>query len=126
MTHLYAYVPFSRSFADDQVVLHANLGWLRDRVLEDNRTTWGLAAGVSLSDRLTVFGEVFGDDRTDPFVQTGLIRGFMDDFIHLDLSVGRQLGSAPDTSFVAIGLNVYFPPFRNVGRSSVSHFTRGP
>jgi hypothetical protein len=40
----------------------------------------------------------------------------MDDLIHLDLAVGRQLGSAPDTGFVAVGLNIYFPPFRNAGR----------
>jgi hypothetical protein len=97
-------------------VLHANLGWSQDRQLDVDRTTWGLGIALSLTDRWSIFGEVYGDDVSDPYAQTGLTRAMMDDLIHLDLSVGRQLGSAPDNGFVAVGLNVYFPPFRNAGR----------
>jgi hypothetical protein len=125
LTNLYAYVPVSVSAFHDQVVLHANLGWSQDRHLDVDRTTWGLGIALSLTDHWSIFGEVYGDDVSDPYAQTGLTRAMMDDLIHLDLSVGRQFGSAPDTGFVAVGLNVYSPrsatrsadPFRFPGKS---------
>lgn len=37
----YAYVPLSILLSTGATVVHANLGWLRDRALDANRTTWG-------------------------------------------------------------------------------------
>ena len=39
----------SFSFADDRVVLHANLGGVRDRVAKLSRGTWGMGAEVLLA-----------------------------------------------------------------------------
>jgi hypothetical protein len=112
LTQLYAYIPASVAFAGDRSLIHANLGWHRDRVLNINSTTWGLAGVFAATTNSSVFGELYGDDRVHPFVQTGLTRAFAEGLVHLDLTVGRQLGGTTDSTFASLGLNLYFPPYR--------------
>ena len=56
----YAYLPFSASFADDRLVVHANLGWLRDKASHRSQLTWGLGSEVLLSRQWTLVAESFG------------------------------------------------------------------
>jgi hypothetical protein len=108
---LYAYFPLSVSVGDDALIAHLNLGWDWDRRNNVHRTTWGLAAVTDPSDRWSIFVELYGDDRTDPYAHTGTSYELIANRVQLDVTFGRQLGAAPDTAFYSLGLNLYFPPF---------------
>lgn len=109
LSTLYAYVPLSLSLADDRLNVHLNAGWLRDQVLDTDRTTWGLGAVLTATEQWSLFAEFYGDDVADPSVQAGITRTLFDGLLHLDLSAGRQLGALPGTTFFSLGLNVYLP-----------------
>jgi hypothetical protein len=53
----------------DGVLLHANLGWAHSRSAGQNTTTWSL--GVERGDDLVLAADVFGDDRSRPWVSAG-------------------------------------------------------
>lgn len=53
----------------DGVLLHANLGWLHQRSSGQNSTTWAL--GVERGDELVLAADVYGDDRSSPWVSAG-------------------------------------------------------
>lgn len=89
----YAYIPVSASFHDDQVVVHANLGWLKDRASDSDSTTWGLGGEFRATDRIIAIAEVYGDDRTSPFTQAGLRYAVFPDLFQIDASVGQQVDS---------------------------------
>jgi hypothetical protein len=51
---------------------HANLGWLRRESTRTSSTTWNLAAELALGAGVDVMGEVYGDDRTKPWIGLGV------------------------------------------------------
>ena len=107
----YAYVPLSLMSSTGRAVVHFNLGWLRDHVLRASRTTWGLGAEYACTERVSVFGEVFGDDATDPKLRAGFSFGLIPDRIQLDTTYGHSTAAAHDSDFYSIGINIYMPPF---------------
>lgn len=40
----YGYIPVSRSFKQDAIIIHMNMGWLRDIATRDNKLTWGMGS----------------------------------------------------------------------------------
>lgn len=54
---------------DGGVLLHANLGWLHSRSAGASTTTWSL--GVERVDDFSWAADVFGDDRSRPWVSAG-------------------------------------------------------
>lgn len=50
----------------------ANLGWLHSKTARASSTTWNLAAEYALAFGLDVMAEVYGDDRTKPWLGTGV------------------------------------------------------
>lgn len=53
----------------DGVLLHANLGWAHSRSAGQSTTTWSL--GVEKGDGIVLAADVFGDDRSRPWVSAG-------------------------------------------------------
>lgn len=53
----------------DGYLLHANLGWVHSRAAGQSSTTWSL--GVERGDDFTWAADVFGDDRSRPWVSAG-------------------------------------------------------
>jgi hypothetical protein len=51
-------------------LLHANLGWSHSRSGKQNSTVWFL--GVESTDELAVAADVYGDDRSKPWVSAGV------------------------------------------------------
>jgi hypothetical protein len=107
----YAYVPVSLSLRNDAIVAHCNLGWNWERDNNAHGITWGLAAVTDPTARWSIFAELYGDDRTDPYVHTGTSYELIANRVQLDITFGRQLAGAPDTAFYSLGLNLYFPTF---------------
>jgi len=108
---LYAYVPVSLSLRNDAIVAHFNLGWNWERANNAHGITWGLAAVTDPTARWSIFAELYGDDRTDPYAHTGTSYELIANCVQLDVTFGRQLSGAPDTTFYSLGLNMYLPPF---------------
>lgn len=106
----YAYVPFSVSFADDAVVVHANLGWLRDRDSQRDALTWGIGGEFRLNERLIGIAEAFGDNHDQPFWQTGLRYAILPDLLQVDATVGQRFGGTSEERWISFG--VRFTPER--------------
>lgn len=68
---------------------HANLGWLRSESADTNSTTWNLAIEKALGNGLEVMGELYGDDRSKPWVGAGL-RWAASNQLSLNASVAVQ------------------------------------
>lgn len=101
----YAYLPLSWSLRDDRVVLHANLGWLRDKASGRDSQTWGVGAEFQLgSPRLALVAETFGDDRNRPWWQTGVRWFWVPNLLQLDATVGQQAGGDTASRWLSLGL----------------------
>lgn len=106
----YATVPASFSFQDDRVVLHTNLGWLREQA---NRTqlTWGMGTEIALDQNSWLIAETFGQDQGKPNYQLGLRRWLLPGRVQVDATYGKRLGGNTDERWFSIGLRVLSAPF---------------
>ncbi len=106
----YAYVPTSFSFRNDAVVVHTNVGWLREGEARRNRLTWGLGTEAQLAERTWLIAETFGQNQGKPFHQLGLRHWLVPDRIQLDATYGNRNGGGGERWF-SIGLRLLSVPF---------------
>ncbi len=102
----YAYVPLSASFAHDRLVVHANLGWLRDKATQRSQLTWGLGSEINLSPHWTLVAESFGTDAGTSYWQAGARWHLVPGLWQVDSTIGRQTGGASDTQWLSFGLRL--------------------
>lgn len=102
----YVTLPLSVSFDDDNVVLHANVGWLRERASGRRHLTWGTGGEFRLTERLSGIAEAFGDDRNKPYGQIGGRVQIVPDLIQVDATVGRQFAGPADSRWISLGLRL--------------------
>ncbi|MCL2345760.1 MAG: hypothetical protein FWC58_07910 [Desulfobulbus sp.] len=107
----YAYVPASFSFNDDAVVVHGNLGWLRDGTIRRDRLTWGLGSETRLAENTWLIAETFGQNQGKPFHQLGLRHWLAPDRIQIDATYGNRNGSGSGERWFSIGLRLLSLPF---------------
>lgn len=100
----YAYFPFSASFADDQLVMHANAGWLKERVTERNLMTWGVGTEWNASERVTWLVEAFGDSNPHTYWQAGGRFSLIPHLFQVDATLGQASGGASDNRWISFGL----------------------
>ncbi len=86
----YAYIPASISLADDYIVLHGNLGWLRDHATHLDNATWGVGGELQLQPHLIAIAETFGDHRNQPYWQVGTRYAVRPGVVQVDATFGRQ------------------------------------
>jgi len=113
---VYAYVPLSRSFADDRIVLHQNTGWLWQRGAGRGRhaVTWAGRGEVVLRRHLLVVGELYGAEGgagVPAEFQTGVRAFARPGRVQLDLSYGGLIRTGRDGAGWTIGLTLITPPF---------------
>jgi len=97
----------SFSFAEDRVVIHANVGAFRDRELDLTRGTWGLGAEILLlAPRLYGILEAYGQRLEKPTLHGGLRIWVMPNRVQVDATVGQQHASPLDRRFGTVGLRV--------------------
>jgi len=78
-------------------VVHLNLGTTRNREEARNLTLWGIAAEKPVTERLTLVGEVYGENTRDPFYRAGGRFTVIPEMLDVDLTyVGRSGGSKED------------------------------
>jgi hypothetical protein len=107
----YAYVPTSFSFRNDAVVVHTNLGWLREGETRRDRLTWGLGTEAQLTERTWLIAETFGQNQGKPFHQLGLRYWLVPDRVQLDTTYGNRNGGGNGERWFSIGLRLLSVPF---------------
>ena len=107
----YAYVPASFSFRDDAVVVHTNLGWMREGETGRDRLTWGLGTEAKLAERTWLIAETFGQNQLKSFYQLGLRHWLVPDHVQLDATCGDRNGSGTPGRWLSIGLRLLSVPF---------------
>lgn len=96
----------SFSFASDRVVLHTNLGGIRDNVARVSRGTWGAGAEVLLlAPRLYGILESYGQRGEKPTLHAGLRFWIVPNSLQVDTTVGRQR-AVEDRRFATVGLRI--------------------
>lgn len=97
----------SVSLDDDRVVLHGNLGMLRNRALDRSIGTWGAGAEVLLlAPRLYGIAEAYGQRFEKPTLHVGLRYWIAPNRLQIDATAGRQHASPADRSFNTVGLRL--------------------
>ena len=102
----FAYLPVSKAMLDDRLVLHLNVGWLRDHLSRDNSMTWGLGGEFQATPRLLLIVESFGNDRVRPYWQTGARFAIVPNRVQVDATVGRQFTGPVNTHWMSFGLRI--------------------
>lgn len=98
----------SFSFADDRVVLHANIGGVRDRPAQRSRAAWGMGGEIMLhAPRVIGIVETYGQSGEKPTFHTGLRVWAMPNRWQIDATVGRQ-DASPARRFTSIGMRFLF------------------
>lgn len=94
--------------ATEWLLLHGNLGWMRNRVDRESALTWGARAEAAIMpDRLAVHGEVFGTSKSGAGFQLGLRPTILDGAMDLELIFSRNPGDER-ASWATLGLATRF------------------
>lgn len=99
----YVYVPVSYAYANN-VVMHFNLGILKDRGARSLKTTYGLGLELPLQGNWLGISEVYGDDSQSPFYQIGVRYSVVPDRLQIDATTGQQLQGNRDSQWFSLGL----------------------
>lgn len=98
---------FTQAICNTPLTLHANAGWARDREARRDLTLWGVALEAAVNDRLTLLGEVYGQNAQKPFVRIGGRWTAIKDRLDIDLSWVERRGGPSEERFVSIGVTWY-------------------
>jgi hypothetical protein len=109
VANYYAYVPFTRSFGDDKAFLHVNLGAQRSGADPVTSLTYGAGAEISITPRLFVIAEVFGDNHTRQSYQGGVRIWLVPDHVQIDTTVGARAGDIGASRWFTVGLRLISP-----------------
>ena len=99
-----AYIPLSVSLNDDKVILHANLGWLKDKASGQNNLSWGVGGEFKVHARLLGIAETFGDNRSMSYGQVGVRYSVRPDLFQVDATIGQQLSGPGKNHWVSFGI----------------------
>jgi hypothetical protein len=102
----YAYVPVSFSFDSDRLIVHTNVGWLRDRASGNNNMTWGVGGEFQASPRLLLIAETFGDHRNQPYWQIGGRVSIIPNLVQIDTTVGQQFTGPVSSRWLSFGIRL--------------------
>ncbi len=90
---------------DAPLLVHANVGWSRDREASREATLWGLAAESPVAgSSVSLLGEVFGDTARQKFWRIGTRWAAIPNRLEFDLSYLARLNGTPAERFISIGV----------------------
>jgi hypothetical protein len=98
----YALVP--ASFAAGDALIHANLGWSRDRAERRDRSIWGTAIEVPGGARVTWLAEAFGEGSQKPFLRAGARIGVVKDVFEIDVTIVSRPGGTREERYISLGV----------------------
>jgi hypothetical protein len=98
----------SRSWDDDVVVVHANAGFVDDRIAAIMRYTWGLGGEIAAGTRLWAILETYSQEGEKPSSQIGLRYWVVQSRLQVDTTLGRQHINPQNRNWVSIGVRILF------------------
>jgi hypothetical protein len=111
LSSAYFYVPASKSFLKDQIVVHLNLGAQNNRDTGTIPLTWGLGTEVNITPRFALIAETYGDNHTQHFYQAGVRTWVIPNRWQIDTTFGAQSGNIGASRWWTIGIRLITPPF---------------
>lgn len=109
---VYAYLPASFSFQEDRLLIHANLGWQREKASGQQHGTWGLGTEVQMTPDSWLIAETFAQNEGKPYIQLGLRHWIVPNQIQLDATWGDRINSGGNNErWVSLGLRLLSLPF---------------
>ncbi len=100
----YVLVPASMKIGEGDNLVHANIGWLRDRSGQRNLTLWGVAFEAPMGESLTLLGETYGENSRNPFLRIGGRINAVKDQLDFDLTYVVRQGGTRAERFISLGL----------------------
>ena len=100
----YAYIPLSVSLNDDKVILHANIGWLKDKASGQSSLSWGLGSEFKVHTRLLGIAETYGDNHGMSYGQVGVRYSIVPDLFQVDATFGQQLSGLGNNRWISFGI----------------------
>ena len=100
----YVYLPYSASFADDELVMHINVGWLKERSTEKNLATWGVGTEWNVNERVTWLIEAFGESNPNTYWQAGGRFSLIPQLLQVDTTLGRAASGNSDNRWISFGV----------------------
>ncbi|WP_029146966.1 hypothetical protein [Methylophilus sp. 5] len=100
----YFYIPVSFSLRDDDVIVHVNVGMLRDRQEDRNKVSMGVGSEFKLGGNFKGIAEVFGDHTQSPFYQFGVRYSLVPEVFQIDGTLGQQVNGDSQTQWLSIGV----------------------
>lgn len=100
----YFYVPVSFSMRDDDVVVHLNVGMLRDKDESRTKASMGLGTEFKLGGAFKGIAEVFGDNTQNPFYQLGVRYSLVPEVFQIDGTIGQQVNGDRQTQWLSVGI----------------------
>lgn len=111
LANYYVYVPLSKSFADDRVVLLTNVGAVDNRDERRRGLLWGVGGEFYLTPRFMLLSEVYGATGFDRFSQLGVRYWIVPDHVQVDTTYGFQWNGPDRTEWLTVGLRLISKPF---------------
>jgi hypothetical protein len=108
---LYANFPASFSFKDDQIIVHGNLGWNHDSEERRSHLDWGIATEAKATKSLSLFAEVFGQERRHPFFHFGFWYWIVPEQVQVNAAYGNRFGTPSGGYWFSVGLSLFSVPF---------------
>jgi hypothetical protein len=105
----YVYLPISFQSGDGNLTTNINLGWTKNS--GQNQTTWGIGSQYAWNKYISSFGEIFGNDRSDPTVHLGISIFVIPNYLQLDATYGRNMANSTDKNFYTLGFDLFLPAF---------------
>ncbi len=90
----------------DKVTGHLNLGWTANRPAKESATTWNAALEYAVTDAVDVGAEVFGAERSDAFMGTG-VRWNVSKTLSLNVGYALQSGGSRNR-LASLGIKLTF------------------
>ena len=98
----YVLVPASVALGD--VLIHANLGWSRDRAERRDRSIWGAAIEIPAGTHVTWVAEAFGEGSEKPFLRAGARIGVVKEVLDIDVTVVSRPGGTREERYISLGV----------------------
>jgi hypothetical protein len=101
----------SHSFRDDRLVVHANLGLLREQEFRRNRVTGGVGAEFAMTQRAYLVAETFKQTAGRPEYQLGVRYWIIPNRVQVDTTYGHRFGHPEGGRWFSVGLRLLSPAF---------------
>lgn len=99
-------LPITTFFASERLAWHNNLGTLYAEDEKHHAFAWGTGLEYGLTDKVEVYGEVFGDSTERPFYQLSAGYWVVPEQFQLTLGVGDKLEGDKHERWVSFGINL--------------------